>query len=155
MSIREAKLYEVLGRELTTGVDGFNILDVGCGSGMTASRLLADIQTNVCYTSIDQSTYPTKVSHPMVKHDHFMLDIFQNIPPLPQCYDVVLIDIEPHGKEIEVYEKIKHVMKPSHLCILKHVCYIDLYGSYHADKFIGKYYDGICAFLKGCAMSLF
>jgi hypothetical protein len=54
-------------------------------------------------------------------------------------YDLLIVDIEPHGDEKKVYETFKRFMKPTHLCILKHVGFIDLYGSAMADWFIDTY----------------
>jgi hypothetical protein len=67
------------------------------------------------------------------------MDIFHDALTLDDTFDIVLIDIEPHGREIEVYENIKHLMNPEHLCILKHVAFIDLFGSAFADRFLDRY----------------
>jgi hypothetical protein len=36
-------------------------------------------------------------------------------------YDIVVIDVEPHGREVEVYESIKKYLTDTHLVILKHI----------------------------------
>jgi hypothetical protein len=61
-------------------------------------------------------------------------------------YDIVLIDIEPHGREIDVYDKIRHLLKPTHMCILKHVASIDLVGAGYADAFIDEHRDTLWDF---------
>jgi hypothetical protein len=35
-------------------------------------------------------------------------------------YDIVVIDVEPHGREVEVYESKKY-LTDTHLVILKHI----------------------------------
>lgn len=108
---------------------------------MTASAFFSNIQSDIFYTSIDCTNIPNKaLLNPFVKHEHYIKDIFEDSLELSKQFDVVFIDIEPHGKEIQVYEKIKHWMKPTHLCILKHVAFIDMFGSTFADRFIQKYY---------------
>lgn len=43
----------------------------------------------------------------MVPHaHHIQMDIFHDALTLDDTFDIVLIDIEPHGREIQVYEKI-------------------------------------------------
>jgi predicted O-methyltransferase YrrM len=155
LSIREADIYASLGKHLSQNDNETCVLDVGCGTGMTASKLLTNLSNATIYTSIDVKTFPEKVAQMNPKnHTHIIRDIFDPDPVIsndpntgePIKYDIVFIDIEPHGKEIDVYEKICHLMKPSHLCILKHVAFIDLFRCMFADSFIDCYKDNIYDF---------
>jgi hypothetical protein len=145
MSNREVLVYEILGKFL----DGCYVLDVGSGACRTIDALFKYAQIP-WYMSIDYKVPP--VIHKNVKGGYYMpLDILtEDIGHHDKSYDVVIMDIEPHGKEVEVYEKIKHLMKENHLCILKHVGKMDLYGAQLADKFIHNYIDRIADFYGEC-----
>ena len=144
--LREHKLYQRLGQTLP---DKVKILDVGSGEGMTTYVFLSKMKDiNIEYVSIDKSREPTRVikaGFRNFKHTHMNVDIFDTelSISLLHDFDIVLIDVEPHGKEIEVYEIIKNCMKKTHLCILKHVSFIDLYGSCLIDRFIHTYYNDV------------
>ena len=140
LTIRERDLYRCLGANLGTA----NVLDVGCGSLMTTTNLLWNM-SNVSLATIDKSVVPTdqiaKLKKNISEWKHISANIFSvDLVDLPKNkYDIVVIDIEPHGNEIDVYEKIKPFMKPIHICILKHVGSISMFGSVLADRFLDKY----------------
>lgn len=149
MSIREVDIYTKLGCELTRNNKNISILDVGSGTGMTSTVLLSDIASDsLCkYVSIDNNTRPTVENNKNVDHIHLSIDIFddemyrQSKEVLLQKFDIIMIDIEPHGCEIEVYEKLRGLMKPVHLCIFKHIAHMNTGGPYLADRFLTKYED--------------
>lgn len=147
LSKRELNLYKQLGMQIS----GLSILDIGSGTFMTARAILENSNSNVSYCSIDknENINPINILNDLITnnkinhfehhyHDVFETD-FDSKLSLTKKYDIMLIDIEPHGREIEVYEKFKKFMNNEHLCILKHVAFIDLFGSSFADKFIEKY----------------
>jgi len=113
---------------------------------MTA-RLIINASNYVStYTSIDKNVD----AHQYVESIISKITYFQTIQKDYQdisddikndFYDVVIIDIEPHFNEIKIYEKIKQYMQPIHLCILKHIGSMDMFGSSYADKFLGHYID--------------
>lgn len=138
-------LWELLGKELLT--QPLNILDVGCGSGITSHFIIGKANVNK-YHSIDlkynNSSFLKDQWCQIRDCKHFCRDVF--VDDLTHDleigeYHIVIIDIEPHGKEIEVYEKIKVYMHSAHLCILTCIGEIDLYAGYFGDIFLGHYRD--------------
>ena len=145
LSARELNLYKELGNR----IGGLSILDIGSGTCMTASAIIENCNSKISYCSIDKNIDPSNILQNLIidnmigyfehyHHDVFETDFNTKIA-LKNKYDIMLIDIEPHGREIEVYEKFKKFMNDEHLCILKHVAFIDLIGCAFADKFIEKY----------------
>ena len=123
-----------------------NILDVGSGRAMTANIAIANHKNVNIYTAIDRSInasvficeiqrYIQKFQYIQVDVENADLNITNDVNDL---YDVVIIDIEPHGDEVDIYNKISKYMKPTHICILKHVGFIDMHGPFHADRFIAN-----------------
>ena len=149
MSYREHLIYKHLAQYFTqhAALSNLNILDIGCGKMTTVKKLIQNTSYVDTYTAVDikdMQSYGTQII-PYVKTFEFLQkDIFKDSLSLSKKYDIVIIDIEPHGKEKEVYEIIKSFLnESSHLCILKHVGYLDLYGCCLADRFIGAYEDMI------------
>lgn len=68
-------------------------------------------------------------------------DIFKSPSFLTTPFDIIIINVEPRGREVELYELYAPLMKPSHLCILKGLAAVDLFGALFADRFIDKYYE--------------
>jgi hypothetical protein len=145
LSLRELYFFKTLGQNIS----GKTILDVGSGTLMTARAIIENCINPVSYTSIDRKEDPTITVSKMIENNkisysnHHHVDIFEIDIELKDTYDIIIIDIEPHGKEIEVYEKFKKYMKSEHLIILKHIAFIDLFGSRFADIFIEKYNENI------------
>lgn len=125
-----------------------SILDIGSGKSATFKNLIGENGKKVAnYVSIDiqvseETSKALLVDVAGLKHHkHIQADIFE----LPlnwfvdhKKFDVVIIDIEPHGREIDVYDVIADNMKDIHLIILKCVGFIDLMGSAFADRFLYK-----------------
>jgi hypothetical protein len=145
LSVRELHLYKELGKR----VDGLSILDIGSGTCMTATAIIENCNSQISYCSIDKNIDPSDILQDLIienkitNFEHYHHDVFE--PDfdakfsLQNKYDIMLIDIEPHGREIDVYDKFKKFMNNEHLCILKHVAFIDLFGCAFADRFIEKY----------------
>lgn len=135
---------EILGKELLT--QDISILDVGSGLSKSAHLLIGDAHISK-YHSIDRAdsqhdSFLNSQWDQIKDRQHFRRDIYKDdlIGDLhTELYDVVIIDIEPHGNEVTIYEKIQEHMKETHLCILKCIGHLDLYGSSLADKFIGHF----------------
>lgn len=188
LSIREAELYLALGRELAERSleTSIGVLDVGCGEGKTAAKLLLGLAaaaagptTTIRYASIDVKAFPHRVLEEAggktirkLAHVHVQRDVFDPEPvafddecvhvdppeggggegngaPGPVSFkdggfDVVIIDIEPHGREREAYDRVRHLLKRgAHLCVLKHVAFIDLLAAKFADAFIDRHRDRV------------
>lgn len=145
MSYREFLIYKQLGKYLSKSIvhKKLNVLDVGSGKLHTAERLIKDTSFVGVYTAIDNIVDANEYSRNILPYvetfEYSNTDILKGDFTSENIYDIVFIDVEPHSHEIEVYEKIKHCLAKSHLCILKHVGFIDLYGSSLADKFMTKY----------------
>lgn len=144
-SYREALIYEHIGQFLSSQRK-YNVLDVGSGELFTAQALIKNTSFVGTYTAIDFKVdahqHNRHVKPYVDEFEYVNIDILgQDFMPSNQniMYDIVIIDVEPHGKEIEVYEKIKHVLNTSHLCVLKHVGCIDFYGCGLANRFLTKY----------------
>lgn len=120
-----------------------SLLDVGCGMQRTTSMLVDHGLNLDVYTAIDkrsecgQSEAMSKISKA-----RFVCKNYEEVDESDLeggSYDLIIVDIEPHGREEQVYERFKRFMKPVHLCILKHVGSMALYGSAMADRFIDAY----------------
>lgn len=134
----------------TLGDEMFNkrrlsILDVGCGRSKTGSLLVGSAEIEK-YHGIDYIDKSGEFLHNFQQKQIKELKFFQRDIYMDDLddfehdtYDIVIIDVEPHGKEIEIYQKIHHLMKPAHFCLLKHIGYIDLYSSAFADYFLDKH----------------
>lgn len=149
MSYREHLTYKHLADYFTQHATlcKLNILDIGCGQMTTVQKLIQNTSYVDTYTAVDikdMQSHATQII-PYVKTFEFLQkDIFKDSLSLSKKYDIVIIDIEPHGKEKEVYEIIKSFLnESSHLCILKHVGYLSIYGCCLADSFINTYEDVI------------
>ena len=151
-SYREALMYQHIGKYLTLGTNKrkYNVLDVGSGELLTAQTLIKNTSFVGTYTAIDYQVdaykYGKHVQPYVGEFKYINIDILKEefIPSnSDMLYDIVMIDVEPHGKEIEVYEKIKHCLSESHLCVLKHVGYISMYGSSLANTFLTRYENEI------------
>lgn len=135
---------EILGKQLLT--QETSILDVGSGLSKSAHLLIGNAHINK-YHSIDRAdsqrdSFLISQWDQIKDRQHFRRDIYMddmNGVLQADTYDVVIIDIEPHRNEITIYQKIQKHLKETHLCILKCIGDIDLYGSSLADKFIGHF----------------
>jgi hypothetical protein len=142
-----ATFTSLLGRNLLASSLCNNILDIGSGRSATFNNLISkqNVTNEIRYVSIDNkiSTDETKAFLIDIQclHTHIPEDIFK----LPlnwfnnhKRFDVVIIDVEPHGRELEVYDVIADSLADNHLIILKCVGMIDLMGTAFADRFISK-----------------
>lgn len=143
-----------------------HVLDVGCGTSQLFRNMFHkndDISKEACsYVSIDKCpelngiiTMPNidfTVSDPIRRRDlrwvaehcdrsHTMMDVFDTNSHLDaplNSHNIMIIDIEPHGREWEVYQRFLPYMKQCHILILKCVGFIDLFASNMALDFISK-----------------
>eukprot|EP00798_Chlamydomonas_sp_ICE-L_P028683 gene28683-biopygen32594 len=129
------------------------IIDVGCGRRTSAGQIASLIPAaSAEYTCIDKAMPETcgfaarslKLACG-VGMTEILGDVFDEttttdlVSRSSNRFDLVIIDVEPHGREIDVYEKIVGHLADTHLVLLKHVCSIALFGSAYADCFLAKY----------------
>jgi hypothetical protein len=71
-----------------------------------------------------------------LEHIHHQHDVFDGTDlQLPHnTFDVLIVDIEPHGREIELVDIFEPYMKDEYLIIFKCIGNMDLYGSTMADN---------------------
>lgn len=74
-----------------------------------------------------------------LEHVHHQQDVFGEKAwmdaELPRDrFDVLIVDIEPHGREVELVDMFEPYMKAEYLIIFKCIGTMDLYGSGLADK---------------------
>lgn len=151
---------------LTDTNNQISILDVGCGTCMHFRSMCKGIDSkNISkYTTIDKKSSKELHSklydeHPTIFHTHMQIDILdENISSLldealhHDTYDIVVLDIEPHGNEIKIYERIYPYLKQEHIVICKCIGFIDLYGPSMANDFLSNVqeanilhtYFGVC-----------
>lgn len=133
-----------------------HVLDVGCGASKHFCNMfegLPDISPDTClYTSIDKEKELTSIETTddinknrlewlgqHVDRKHITMDVFdqKNSNTLGDN-DLMIIDIEPHGKEWEVYQKFLPYMNQTHMLILKCIGNMCSFGSEYAETFISK-----------------
>lgn len=123
------------------------VLDIGCGKDSSHfSFMFANIDHEIEYVSIDKEsdTYFTAPEYlNQITRNHITCDIFETdmitelMKKYPDDYfDIVLLDIEPHGKETEIYDLIYKYLNKNHIAIFECIAFIDLYGSAIGDKVI-------------------
>jgi len=112
------------------------VLEVGSGkASKTYRNLFGDTpHPQIEYVTIDKNPEcnPT-----------YVYDILDHAPWTnmvaflePDYFDIVIIDVEPHGKEDEIYSRIKHAIKDPALVIFKCIGHMDMYGSSLAKKML-------------------
>lgn len=121
-----------------------NVLDVGCGRFMTISMMVDKGLSPMAYTGVDRVINHAVISKGVasIPSTRFIAKDYEDVKESdldPAGYDMLIVDIEPHGREEHVYEHFKRFLKPVHLCILKHVGCLDGYGGYLANKFLHTY----------------
>jgi len=118
------------------------VLDIGSGRSLMFQNIVNgnNPKDNFEYTSIDNKNESllSKECNDMKRY-HIKADIFNDIIFLSENFDILIIDIEPHSREIEIYNKFSKYLSETHLVILQCIGNMDLYGSSLADKFIDHY----------------
>jgi hypothetical protein len=128
-----AVVFQNLLFEYITDHKRVRVLDVGCGDSRHFQAMCKGIDPDkiIQYTTIDKKSR---------SGDHIEGDIFALTPDELQKYggeyDVVIMDIEPHGKELEVYDRVYPLLSTEHVVICKCVGFIDLYGPSLANRFL-------------------
>jgi len=145
------RFYGTLGRALAAAAP-LSVLDVGSGTLCIASMLMAANKNVAQYTAVDiredASKHVSKISDHIERFSYIRED-YQNLTAdhlIPDAYDVVIIDVEPHGRDGFVYSKVKPFMKPHHLCICSCLGAIDCYCHGMADAMIDHLMLDRCVF---------
>ena len=80
----------------------------------------------------DVRVYERPIEHVHHQHDVFDWTINSELPY--NTFDLLIVDIEPHGREIELVDMFEPFMKDEYLIIFKCIGNMDLYGSTMADN---------------------
>lgn len=113
-----------------------HVFDVGSGKSST-SRIIAGDHEVGKYHSIDWGMEESRFEGKSNDIKHYRMDVYGHdvTKDMPlNTFDVIIIDIEPHGQEILIYTKA------THMCVLKHIGSLDS-GSHMADRFLGYFID--------------
>jgi hypothetical protein len=95
-----------------------------------------------------KKVYLDSVEH--IEHEHHSVDALEiedaelcttlGVGEGKKVYDLIIIDIEPHGSEIRLYEKFQTFLKEEHICIIPH-CFIRTFGPWFAGPFLTKFIE--------------
>jgi len=127
-----------LGKNLKLCNRKLKCLDVCCGKREFYNSLNLST-SDIEYTSIDIDTSITSHGSNSHGNKHITGDIFTlNFDEFLQkdYFDIIIIDHEPHGREIKVYNKFLNYLANTHLIICNHITFIDLLGPYIANNFL-------------------
>lgn len=118
-----------------------NIIDIGCGDQNYIQTLKYMNFFNHTYLGIDIKSISTDSITGTFgcKEDKFVCADILNKDSLSlpdRKYDIIIIDVEPHGKEWNIYQKFLPYLSNIHLIILQCVGYIDGFGDYYAKNFL-------------------
>ena len=110
------------------------VLDVGCGEHQRFFSSLSLDESRWDYCSVDLSTRPLSFGV------HVVGDVFdpETVKKLSGGFDVILIDVEPHGREFELYEALIRAGKlaRTHMVVLQCIGHMGTGGAYMADQFM-------------------
>ena len=130
----------ILGRELCKD-RVIRILDVGCGKKTTYNNIVCGNggtdgeggSASFTYTSIDVN----KEVAPDICGDVFVdremiLEALRDKEV--EKFNMLILDIEPHGHEIDLFEMFKEFLATEYIIVFKCIAVIDLYGSMMAHR---------------------
>ena len=138
----EATFNKLLGNNIKVFYNKLNrkprILDICCGKREFFHSLQLYEDEEVEYASIDILTGMDSLN----KHSkHITGDIFKidlDVHLEANYYDIIIIDHEPHGREVEIYQKFMKYSREEHMVICNHICSLGMAGSSLATAFLLK-----------------
>lgn len=144
----EIVLYNLLMEYVLANNPSVSILDVGSGTSEQFRIMCTGLDTSriATYTTIDKK--PSSEIHNILykeypeiqsRHKHIEVDVFNSKDELRDCqnqFDILIMDVEPHGKEIDVYNIVYPYMRNEHIVICKCIGFIDLFGSAMANRLL-------------------
>lgn len=146
MSLVEYIFLENLGNNLSKihVSNLIDVIDVGAFPCLNASIMIGN-NTNFTYTSIDDTLSEKNITHAISNLTKTNITSWKKVTK--KCYesfdvvkfrkyDILLIDIEPHGDECNIYNYYKPCLKSYHLVLISCVGCIGIVGSYFGNKFI-------------------
>lgn len=105
------------------------ILEIGSGCCRTVPYLCS-IESDIVYHSIDLKEFSTELP-PYISHTHHQGCVFSedtdNKIPI-DFFNILIIDIEPHGREVQLLKKYEKFMKNNYIVLLKCVGCMSLFG---------------------------
>jgi len=130
-----------------------NVADVIENSCCTSNNITCN-QSESFYEARRKQLHPKRLEwiREHVTHTHITMDVFtdnveQHMSSLKavQTFNVVILDIEPHGKEWEVYHSFLPYLEQDHVVILKCIGNMNLYASSMVYTFMDnvKEHDGL------------
>ena len=143
---------QLLGIYLKNLIDGpINILEIGGFPGIFSSTLMGTSDRFV-YTGITLAWEPREIgtmvhnltsncpnrSHTILESDWKDDSCEQKLQKLGRNFDVLIIDVEPHGQEDKIYSKFSNNLKDKHIVIINCVGCMDNGGSYIANALTGR-----------------
>ena len=148
-----ATFTSLVGEYLISSSLGNNILDVGSGRSSTFKNLMSghDFSRSTSqkrYLSIDNKVTEAESAalwlfgSPELQcfdKRHIHADVFALLPdwvPTGHKFDVVIIDIEPHGREIQAYDAVASALTDVHLIVLKCIGSMEMWHTGLADFFL-------------------
>ncbi len=128
-----------------------NVLDIGSGRLHTARHFIEAHGNIGRYTCIDFKVSPHEhvapFKHCITDVEYIAADADEDATAAllgAHTYDVVIMDVEPHAGSNLLYHRFKPMLAQTHLCLLKHEAYMDIWGSYFADTFLqGRMDEGV------------
>jgi hypothetical protein len=134
-----ATYMNLLGKHLMKCKDKTNVLELGSGTCRTIQNMTKGNPEAVFeYTSIDRATDSNCFGSRHIKANVFDVSNVSNVLNISDDYrfDILILDVEPHGKEIEIYEKFAMYGAAKHVVILKCVGWMDVFTTSLADRFL-------------------
>jgi hypothetical protein len=122
--------YKNIGKFALEEFENIAILEVGSGHCRTVPYLCS-IESDIVYHSIDLKEFSTELPH-YISHTHhkgcaFSEDTDNEIPI--DFFNILIVDIEPHGSEVQLLKKYEKFMKNNYIVILKCVgCMMSLFN---------------------------
>ena len=120
------------------------VLDIGCGTHGRFFASLALAQQECRYCSVDLAP---RLPSPLGANAHVVGDAFdpETIAAIPddetsEGYDVVILDVEPHGREFELHAALVGAGKLAreHLVVLQCIAHMNTGGPWMADRFLDQ-----------------
>ena len=128
-----------LGAELShvaTATSPVHVLALGCGQNRYIRSLTFGTSLEYTYLGVDlldaaPRAYRTEFFGRVLDTSHLKLDVLAGsgvLPGLPdRLFDVIVIDLEPHGSEWSAYTRVQHAAAGTHLIVLQ--CIGAIHGS--------------------------
>ena len=117
------------------------ILEVGCGNYKYSGFNIINKNNGMFeYYGIDTRDIINE-NYTIIKIDIFEENVIEKLNQrlCDNYFDVLIIDVEPHGREIQIHDIVsKYMKKNEYLCILRCIGHMDMFGSNAGNYFINE-----------------